>query len=163
MAVSVIVGLSGAPHGSYCTFSDTLGNSINRPVLPRVPTKRKEESLVSTSTLHFSGAVVTLRRALKIAEEFASSGGSRVLGKSKVTLKSASGLGPAGGGDLRGVARSGNALFRDMEMPSDRKSMSDRLSNTPGKRDRLAFPVFSPQRRRQAFQAKPWRGRRVVG
>lgn len=40
MAVSVIVGLSGVPHGSYCTFSDTLGNSINRPVLPR---RRKRE------------------------------------------------------------------------------------------------------------------------
>lgn len=105
MAVSVIVDLSRAPHGSYCTFSDTLGNSINRPVLPLHLTKRKEESLVSTSTLHFSGAVVTLRRALKIAKEFASSGGSRVLGKSKVILKSASSLSPAGSGDLRGVAR----------------------------------------------------------
>lgn len=120
MVVSVIVGLSGVPHGSYCTFSDTLGNSINRPVLA----SRKRESLVST--LHFSGAVVTLRRALKIAKEFASSGGSQVLGKSKVTLKSASGLGPAGGGDLHGVAslgeciisRHGNALGPEIDVRS---------------------------------------------
>jgi hypothetical protein len=34
--------------------------------------------------------------------------------------------------------------FAGMEMPSDRKSMSDRLSNTPGKRDRLAFPAIFP-------------------
>lgn len=41
MAVSVIVDLSGAPHGSYCTFSDTLGNSINRPRPSPIPNEEK--------------------------------------------------------------------------------------------------------------------------
>lgn len=112
MAVGcVIVGQSRFPHESYSLFlssSDTLGNSINRSLhhaLFGLDVRRRErerkERLVSTSTLHFSKAVVTLRRAgeraskqararsLKIAEEFAPS-----VRKSKVTLKSASGSVP---------------------------------------------------------------------
>jgi hypothetical protein len=64
--------------------------------------------------LHFSGAVVALKRALKIAAEFASSVGSRVLEsrKSKVTPEIRVWLGPARGGDLRdGVARSGKCII----------------------------------------------------
>lgn len=114
--------------------------------------------------LHFSGAVVALRRALKIAKEFASSAGSRVLESRKLPLKSASGSVPreAATFAVASFAR-GNALFRGMKMPVDRKSMSDRLSNTPGKRDRLSvFPIFPP-RRQAAFPAKPRRAARSRG
>jgi len=36
------LAVSGAPRGSYCTFSDTLRNSINRSVLPRRRERKRE-------------------------------------------------------------------------------------------------------------------------
>lgn len=61
MAVRVIVGPSRAPRGIYCTFSDTLRNSINRPILSWLREREREPRIDVDAPFFRSSGYVKVR------------------------------------------------------------------------------------------------------